>query len=277
MTAAPAASQTDLIAADPRPVRRVLIANRGEIALRIVRACRDLGIASVAAYTAADADALFVSLADDAYRLDGSGAAETYLSIPTMIDLAKRAGADAVHPGYGYLAESGEFATAVTEAGLTWVGPTASAIDALGDKAGARAVAQAVGAPVPQGSPDPSNRSAGRWTSQRRSGTPSRSRPCTAVAGADSARPPMRRRSPPRSKQRPVRPRPLSAAASASSSSRSSALVTSRPSASRTRTVGSSWSPPATARFSAATRRCSRRPQPPASRTSRSACSQTHR
>ena len=155
MTAAPAASQPDLIAADPRPVRRVLIANRGEIALRIVRACRDLGIASVAAYTAADAQALFVSLADDAYRLDGTGAAETYLSIPTMIELAHRAGADAVHPGYGYLAESGEFATAVAEAGLTWVGPTASAIDALGDKAGARAVAQAVGAPVPQGSAGP--------------------------------------------------------------------------------------------------------------------------
>ena len=155
MTAAPAASQTDLIAADDRPIRRVLVANRGEIALRIVRACRDLGIASVAAYTAADADALFVSLADDAYRLDGSGAAETYLSIPTLIELAARAGADAVHPGYGYLAESGEFATAVAEAGLTWVGPAASAIDALGDKAGARAVAEAVGAPVPQGSPGP--------------------------------------------------------------------------------------------------------------------------
>ena len=155
MTAAPAASQTDLTADDHRPVRRVLVANRGEIALRIVRACRDLGIASVAAYTAADADALFVTLADDAYRLEGSGAAETYLSIPAMLDLAQRAGADAVHPGYGYLAESGEFATAVAEAGLTWIGPAASAIDALGDKAGARAVAEAVGAPVAQGSTGP--------------------------------------------------------------------------------------------------------------------------
>ncbi|GAA4516098.1 acetyl/propionyl/methylcrotonyl-CoA carboxylase subunit alpha [Brevibacterium yomogidense] len=156
MTAAPAASPTDRTAiADDRPVRRVLIANRGEIALRIVRACRDLGIASVAAYTASDADSLFVTLADDAYKLEGACAADTYLSIPTMIELAQRAGADAVHPGYGYLAESGEFATAVAEAGLTWVGAPASAIDALGDKAGAREVAQAVGAPVPQGSPGP--------------------------------------------------------------------------------------------------------------------------
>src|SRR5699024_5898560 len=131
MTAVPAASQetrTETL----RPVRRVLIANRGEIALRIVRACKDLGIASVAAYSAADADARFVTLADDAYKLEGRTAAETYLSIPTLIDLAHRAGADAVHPGYGYLAESAEFAAAVAEAGLTWVGAPPAAIRALG-------------------------------------------------------------------------------------------------------------------------------------------------
>ena len=154
MTAVPAASQetrTETL----RPVRRVLIANRGEIALRIVRACKDLGIASVAAYSAADADARFVTLADDAYKLEGRTAAETYLSIPTLIDLAHRAGADAVHPGYGYLAESAEFAAAVAEAGLTWVGAPPAAIRALGDKAGAREVAQAVGAPIAQGSPGP--------------------------------------------------------------------------------------------------------------------------
>ena len=154
MTAVPAASQetrTETL----RPARRVLIANRGEIALRIVRACKDLGIASVAAYSAADADARFVTLADDAYKLEGRTAAETYLSIPTLIDLAHRAGADAVHPGYGYLAESAEFAAAVAEAGLTWVGAPPAAIRALGDKAGAREVAQAVGAPIAQGSPGP--------------------------------------------------------------------------------------------------------------------------
>lgn len=156
MTAAPAAPLDDRTASAPAsPIRKVFIANRGEIALRIIRACRDLGLGSVAAYSQADADAQFVTLADDAFRLEGRTAAETYLSIPTMIELAQRSGADAVHPGYGYLAESAEFATAVAEAGLTWVGAPAAAIQALGDKAGARAVAQSVGAPVAQGSSGP--------------------------------------------------------------------------------------------------------------------------
>lgn len=131
---------------------KVLIANRGEIALRIIRACRDLGLTSVAVYTSAESTADFVRFADDAWLLPGSGAASTYLDMHAIIDIAHRSGAQAIHPGYGYLAESPEFASAVTSAGLTWIGPSADAISALGDKAGARAVAEAVGAPTTPGS-----------------------------------------------------------------------------------------------------------------------------
>lgn len=131
---------------------KVLVANRGEIALRIIRACRDLGLQSVAVYTTADSNADFVRFADDAWLLPGTGAATTYLDMRALIDIAHRSGAQAIHPGYGYLAESPEFARAVTEAGLTWIGPSSEAISALGDKAGARAVAEAVGAPITPGS-----------------------------------------------------------------------------------------------------------------------------
>ncbi|GAA4285155.1 biotin carboxylase N-terminal domain-containing protein [Brevibacterium daeguense] len=135
-----------------RPIRTVFIANRGEIALRIVRACHDLGLRAVAAYTSPDSESAFVRLADDAWLLDGLGPAATYLNISQLIDLAQRAGADAVHPGYGYLAESPDFAQAVIDAGLVWVGPPPAAIARLGDKAGARAVAEAVDAPITRGS-----------------------------------------------------------------------------------------------------------------------------
>jgi acetyl-CoA/propionyl-CoA carboxylase biotin carboxyl carrier protein len=133
-------------------VRRVLIANRGEIALRIIRAAHDLGIKAVAVYTRADSDADFVDLADDAWLLDGSGAGETYLDVDKILALAKRSGADAIHPGYGYLAENALFAQAVIDAGLTWIGPPPAAIELLGDKSGARTVAEAVDAPVAPGS-----------------------------------------------------------------------------------------------------------------------------
>lgn len=133
-------------------VRRVLIANRGEIALRIIRAAHDLGVRAVAVYTRADSDADFVHLADDAWLLDGAGPGETYLDIEKILALAKRSGADAIHPGYGYLAENALFAQAVIDAGLTWVGPPPSAIELLGDKSGAREVAEAVSAPVAPGS-----------------------------------------------------------------------------------------------------------------------------
>jgi acetyl-CoA/propionyl-CoA carboxylase, biotin carboxylase, biotin carboxyl carrier protein len=135
-----------------RPIRTVFIANRGEIALRVVRACHDLGLRAAAAYTAPDSESDFVRLADDAWLLEGIGPAATYLNISQLIDLARKAGADAVHPGYGYLAESPDFAQAVLDAGLVWVGPPPAAIARLGDKAGARAVAEAVDAPITQGS-----------------------------------------------------------------------------------------------------------------------------
>jgi acetyl-CoA/propionyl-CoA carboxylase biotin carboxyl carrier protein len=138
-----------------RPFTRVLIANRGEIALRVIRACHDLGLKAIALYTSADAAADYVELADDAWLLPGTTAAETYLDIPTLVDLAQRAGAEAVHPGYGYLSESPDFAQAVIDADLVWVGPPPAAIARLGDKSGARAVAQRVGAPITRGSDGP--------------------------------------------------------------------------------------------------------------------------
>jgi acetyl-CoA/propionyl-CoA carboxylase biotin carboxyl carrier protein len=136
-------------------VRKVLIANRGEIAVRVVRACRDAGLGSVAVYADSDRDAPHARLADEAYALGGDTGAETYLDIGKLVGVARRAGADAVHPGYGFLSENADFAQAVLDAGLTWIGPTPQAIRDLGDKVTARHIAQRVGAPLVAGTPDP--------------------------------------------------------------------------------------------------------------------------
>ena len=136
-------------------MRKVLIANRGEIAVRIARACRDAGLESVAVYADPDRDAVHVRACDEAYALGGSTAADSYLVVDKLLDVAAKSGADAVHPGYGFLSENADFAQSVIDAGLTWIGPPPSAIRSLGDKVAARHIAEKAGAPLVAGTSDP--------------------------------------------------------------------------------------------------------------------------
>ncbi|TFC56565.1 biotin carboxylase N-terminal domain-containing protein [Cryobacterium sp. TMB1-7] len=136
-------------------ITKVLIANRGEIAVRVIRAAKDSGILSVAVYADQDRDALHARLADEAYGLDGTSSAETYLVIEKILSIARRSGADAVHPGYGFLAENAAFARAVLDAGLIWIGPSPEAIEQLGDKVSARHIAEKVHAPMAPGTLNP--------------------------------------------------------------------------------------------------------------------------
>nr|AAL92051.1 acetyl CoA carboxylase BCCP subunit [Amycolatopsis mediterranei] len=137
------------------PVTKILVANRGEIAVRVIRAAKDAGLASVAVYADPDRDAPHVRLADEAFALGGTTAAESYLNFDKLLDAAKRSGADSVHPGYGFLSENADFAQAVLDAGLTWIGPSPQAIRDLGDKVTARHIAMRAGAPLVPGTKEP--------------------------------------------------------------------------------------------------------------------------
>ena len=140
---------------ETRKITKVLVANRGEIAVRVIRAARDAGIASVAVYAEPDADAPFVSMADEAFALGGQNSAESYLVIDKIIDAAKKSGANAIHPGYGFLSENAEFAQAVIDADLIWIGPSPESIRDLGDKVTARHIALRANAPMAPGTKEP--------------------------------------------------------------------------------------------------------------------------
>ncbi len=136
-------------------MKRVLIANRGEIAVRVIRACKDHGLESVAIYSEEDRNSIHAESADFAFSLDATLAKESYLNIPKIIEIAKQSGSDGVHPGYGFLSENANFAQAVLDARLIWIGPSPDAIRALGDKVSARKIAAKAGAPLVAGTKDP--------------------------------------------------------------------------------------------------------------------------
>jgi len=138
-------------------LNKVLIANRGEIAVRIIRACHELGVRTVAVFSKVDREALHVRYAGEAYPLGGAAARDSYLRADKILEIAHRAGADAIHPGYGFLAERSDFAQAALDAGLIWIGPPPAALGLMGDKTSARGRMQAAGAPIIPGTDDPRN------------------------------------------------------------------------------------------------------------------------
>ena len=239
--------------------KRVLIANRGEIALRVVRACRDAGLTSIAVYADPDAGRPYAQLADEAVALGGSTAADSYLDIGRLLAAAGQTAADAVHPGYGFLAENADFAQAVMDAGLTWIGPPPSVIRALGDKVQARAIARQAGAPLVPGTTAPVADAAQAVSSRSSTGSRSRSRPRTVAAAAGCGSSATWTRWCRCSMPRYARPRPRSAGVSASSRPTSNGAGTSKPRCSRTPRARWWSSAPATARCSAGTRSWSRR------------------
>src|SRR5581483_4552289 len=163
--------------------KRLLIANRGEIAVRVIRACRELGIESVAVYSTADARAPHVALADRAYPIGPASATESYLNIASILDVAKRADADSVHPGYGFLAENPEFAEACTQAGITFVGPPADVIAQMGSKLAARDMMQRAGVPVVPGARPVDQTDEGIRAAAREVGTPMLIKPSEGGGG----------------------------------------------------------------------------------------------
>ncbi|MEY2988552.1 MAG: hypothetical protein RJB13_2073, partial [Pseudomonadota bacterium] len=138
-----------------RPFKKVLVANRGEIAVRVIRACRDLALSPVAVYSEADADGKHVALADEAYCIGPAPSSESYLKIENIIDAAKKSGAEAIHPGFGFLSENANFAHAVLDAGLVWIGPSPLAIHSMGDKTFAKRAVTAAGVPCSPGKNEP--------------------------------------------------------------------------------------------------------------------------
>ncbi|MEJ7616698.1 MAG: biotin carboxylase N-terminal domain-containing protein, partial [Pyrinomonadaceae bacterium] len=162
--------------------RKVLIANRGEIAVRVIRACRDLGVSPVAVYSQADQDALHVRLADEAYEIGPAPAAESYLRMDRIIAAAHQSNAQAVHPGYGFLAENADFARAVAAAGLKFIGPPAEAIQLMGSKINARRVIAATGAPIVPGTAEPLSSADEAKDAARRFGYPVISAAAAAAA-----------------------------------------------------------------------------------------------
>src|SRR5579864_8544156 len=136
----------------PAMFKKILIANRGEIAVRVIRACRELGIVPVAVFSDVDRASLHVRKADEAYHLGPAAAAESYLNIPKILNVAQRCGAEAIHPGYGFLSENAQFSAACADAGIKFIGPTAAAMESMGSRAGAREAMKKAGGPLGPGS-----------------------------------------------------------------------------------------------------------------------------
>lgn len=199
-------------------MQRIVIANRGEIAVRIIHACHDDGRTAIAVYADDDADALFVNLADEAYALHGRSSQQTYLSIEAIMRVAREAKADAVHPGYGFLSENADFAQAVIDAGMIWIGPSPDAIRALGDKVQARAIAAEVGAPMAPGTTAPVHDTAEVVDFAKEYGLPLAIKAVHGGGGRGSRSCAGSTRYARRLRQRPMRPNSPSAMATASSS-----------------------------------------------------------